>query len=326
MIINDMVVSYFVMMALSLGICIPAALTGWRAANKWKMHKTGKVQDHTEKAAYLVIVFLCLGFSIRLFMIPLWFLTLQSLIPHVPGAMCMTGLHLLDIPISIYATILKFFIPLAYIYWLILNSVDRRIESQPFMTKKLRIVVLLAGLMILESFLDIHFLLSVKPKVVHCCTSIFDASRFGVIKAIRHGTMVWAFLFYSFFALMIVTFIVRFKSEKIMKIISAASSIMAMIFFVLMLHTKVSPLVLETPYHQCIFCLWQNAVDITIASGIVILGLWFNVVYASLPCVKEYPAASDFARKLRRAALIFCLFGTGWITMHLMAIHFIPMS
>lgn len=311
MIVNNYVVSYFVMIVLSLGVCLPASFVAWRAAKRWKGGMTNEERTQLEKSVYLVITLLYLGVFIRLFMIPLWFLTIQSLVPYIPGAMCMAGVHLLGAPVSYVDTILKFFIPLVYIYWLVLDGMDRRIESQPFMMRKLMIVMPLAILMVGESVLDINFLSRIKPMIVSCCTSIFDVPRAGMLKLIRDAGGAWIPLFLSFFGLTLLSSIMlRFTSHRMAKTASAFSSIGALLFLVLALHTKVSPLMLEAPFHQCIFCLWQAIPDITIASASVIMGLWLTCVNAVLPDLKKYPAALAFAGKLQYLAMVLYCAGT----------------
>lgn len=311
MIVNNYVVSYLIMIVLSLGVCLPASIVAWITAKGLKAVITCDEQTRLEKRVSLVITLLYFGFFIRLFMIPLWFLTIQSLIPFVPGAMCMAGLHHLDAPVSYADTILKFIIPLAYIYWLILDGIDRRIECQPFMKRKLMLLIPLALVMIAESLLDVHFLGKIRPVIVSCCTSIFDVPRSGMLKAIRDAGGAWIWLFLSSFTLTLAcSALLRFMSRRPVKMISALSSLAGLLFLVLALHTKGSPLLLEAPYHQCIFCLWQGIPDVSIASASAIIGLWLTFVYAVLPDLKEYPAAMSFAGKLQVLAIFLYSAGT----------------
>ncbi|MFA5117441.1 MAG: hypothetical protein WC695_01155 [Candidatus Omnitrophota bacterium] len=315
MILNNFVVSYFVMIVFSLGICLPAAFVALQVAGVWKRERnTSEGQHRLEKRVYLVIVLICLGFSMRLFMIPLWFLTLQSLIPSIPGAMCMAGLHQLDAPVSYAATILKFFIPLAYIYWLVLNAVDRRIETQPFMVRKLYLVMPLAILMIIESFLDAHFLSSIKPKIVSCCTLMFDLPRSAALKIIRKEAVLWMFSFYAFIGASFAAYRARSLFNKTARIVSAVSSLLALIFLVLMLHTKLSPLMLEAPFHQCVFCLFQEFPDIAIAAASVIIGLWLTFIGAIIPDATQYRLSFKFEEKLKFISVIMFCAGTAWLS------------
>lgn len=326
MIINNFVVSYIVMMIISLGICVPAAFVAWFAARTWKACMPCEKQYVLEKKVYLVITLLCLGLSARIFMIPMWFFTLQSLIPLVPGAMCMTGVHLLDTPVSAFATILKFFIPLAIIYWLTLNAADRRIETQPFVKRKLMLVALLAILMLAESFLDMHFLGSIRPRIVSCCTSVFDIPRLVAIKLIRQSGMIWVASFCLSLAIALVSSILRTAAKTAVRAISAFSSLAALVSFVFVLHTKVSPLMLDAPYHQCVFCLWQEFPDIAAASVLLIAGLWISFVCSILPDLKKYREAAVFAEKLKWVSIACCSLGTAWIAARAVLKYFISSS
>jgi hypothetical protein len=315
MMVNNFTVAYMLMTALSLALCIPAAYVGSGVAGRWRADgMTSEEYAGLEKRIYLVIALICLGFSIRLFIIPLWFVTLQSLVPSVPGAMCMAGLHQSGAPFSYWATALKLLIPLAYLYWLVLNAVDRRIEAQPFMRKKLLLVMPLAFLMVAETFLDANFLYSIKPKVVSCCTSMFDIPRAGALKLIRKEAVTWTVLFYGSIGFAIASYAVRRVFVRTAKAVSAVSSALALVFLILMLHTKVSPVILEAPYHQCIFCLWQGSSDIAVASGSIIAGLWLTLVCALIPDLKIYPAARAYLERIKPAALLLYSSGVIWIT------------
>jgi len=323
MIVNEFVVSYLVLLGLSAGICLPAAGAGWAAARRGRGGPDPAQRERREKNTYLVITLLGLGFAIRLVMIPLWFLTLHSLIPAVPGAMCLAGVHLLDSPFSFAATTLKFIIPLAYLFWLTLNAVDRRIETEPFLRAKLLWVAPLALLLAGESFFDLHFLLRINPRIVSCCTSLFDLPRGGALEAVRSAGTLWTAGFYACLVGALLASVRRLRPGGGKgRLPTALLSLLALLFLILALQTVFSPLLLHAPYHQCVFCLWGNRLDIALASAAAIAGLWLSFVGAALPDLRPYPEAERWARKLSRFALLCAIAGPAWLSVRYLAERF----
>ena len=111
------------------------------------------MQYRLEKRVYLVITVLALGFILRLFMVPLWFRSLHSMIISIPGAMCLVGVHNINPSLSYVASSLKLILPAFYGYWLILNQLDRKIATQPFMKQKLAALAPLGILIVIETIL-----------------------------------------------------------------------------------------------------------------------------------------------------------------------------
>lgn len=311
MILNSFVVSYFLITLVSLAVLVPAAAVGLAAAAGWRGARGTEDQGRLENRVYLVISLLWLGFFVRLAMIPLWFLTLQSLVPSVPGAMCMAGLHLLDLPASYLGTILKFLVPFAYLYWLVLDGLDRRSPAQPFMRGKLLLVAPLALLVLAESALDVHFLRAVEPQVVKCCTSVFDVPKVGILKAIRQGADLFLPLFLGgFAATLAASLTLRRTTRPLAKAAAGLSAGFTLVCLVLTLHTRVAPRMLEAPFHQCAFCLWQDFPDVAIASALALTGLWLTVVRALLPRLERHPASQAFADRLGGLGLVLYVLGS----------------
>jgi hypothetical protein len=64
--------------------------TTYRICRRWK--KSGMEEKYElEKGFYLVLAAACIVLAIRLLSIPLFFLTMQSFVPAVPGAVCLWG-------------------------------------------------------------------------------------------------------------------------------------------------------------------------------------------------------------------------------------------
>ena len=91
--INSFTISYWLLSLLSLAMSVPAALICLHLGRQTG-RRTAAVPLTAEPMVYLVIALIGIAFVIRLFLTPIWFLALHSLIPLIPGAMCLAGVHL----------------------------------------------------------------------------------------------------------------------------------------------------------------------------------------------------------------------------------------
>jgi hypothetical protein len=283
-IVNFLTVIYVLIAVLALGLALPAAAVGSRVARGWRAGAGLEERHELEKRVYLVITLMAVGLSLRLALVPLWFLTLSSLIPHVPGAMCLAGVHMLDSPWSFVASSLKIVVPLVYAYWLVLNALDRRVASQPLMRLKLLLLAPIALLVIVESGLDFHVLASVEPRSVSCCSSLFDMPKSDLAKAVSSSTALWVWLFAGAGAATIGLSILVIRQPTMLwrsLLVAAASG--TIVTFPLALHSKLSTVLLHAPFHHCLFCVIKMSVDLPVACALVIGGAWLAFVAGILP-------------------------------------------
>jgi len=87
--------------------------------------------------------------------------------------------------------------PVFYVHRLILNLLDRRIETQPFMKQKLWLLAPLGMLIIIETIMDTSFLFSVPPRQVSYCTSLFDVPRNDLLQIVSESSWLWVVVFYT---------------------------------------------------------------------------------------------------------------------------------
>ncbi|HBA85945.1 MAG TPA: hypothetical protein DCZ95_17820 [Verrucomicrobia bacterium] len=304
MILNMYVVSYLLLSFLSLLVGGGAMVVGVRVALKWKAGHSSEEQYQLEKKVYLSMTLVMLGFYMRLALAPLWFLMLQSFVPSIPGAMCLAGVHLLQTPHSFISTILKFVLPMAYGYWLVLNALDRKIESQPLMKWKLYALLPLGLLMFFETFSDLRFVFSVKPLFVNCCSSLFDDPSSAIAQKLTYSGWGWAIGFFgvglSLLALSV--FLLRrprHRAGLLLWLLGPA----VLISFALALHTRFSPLFLRAMFHHCIFCIWQKLPDTILATIAICVGCWAAVIFAATRNVYKIAGAEAVADAHAKALL-----------------------
>lgn len=179
---------------------------------------SGDRRYELEKDYYLVSTVGWMTLGTRVLAIPLFFVTVISLIPSVPGAMCEFGVLQAGSPFSWADLALKLFTIFAFGGWLFFDFINRKLKSSPLMGNLSSIFVLLMPLLFIDAALDIAFFGSLNPLVVPCCmvlyspNSLFGGCPFclvtykmpllmGVIPsfALSLALVMWSFLFKRYF-------------------------------------------------------------------------------------------------------------------------------
>lgn len=305
-IVNGYTTTYAIFSFLSLSTGVGAASIGGWTAKAWKKGMSAEKHHALQRWVYLIITLANLGLFLRLFMVPLWFVTLHSLIPSLPGAMCLTGVHLANSPVSFIATGFKLMFPLLYIAWLIMDAVDRKVEAQPLMKAKLIAIVPIGALVVAESCFDLQYLVPLHPLKVTCCTSLFDAPKY-VSQNVAGNTASWTVVFYICFLALILamTLHARGKWTKGILPFMVIGSSASFVTFFLALHEHLSPLLLNAPFHHCVFCLWQDNFFAVLFTVLIVIGLWFAIIYAAVSGtgVRRIKEGKGLLRKLLKTSI-----------------------
>jgi len=164
----DLAIAFF---ALAVGLY--TAFKAYKVQERAK-DASGDQRYELEKDFYLVSTVGWLTLGTRVVAIPLFFLTVISLIPSVPGAMCEFGVLQAGAPFSWADLGLKLFTILAFGGWLFFDLLNRRLKSSPFMGSLSSSFILLMPLLFIDAVLDIAFFGSLKPLVVPCCMVIYS--------------------------------------------------------------------------------------------------------------------------------------------------------
>ena len=281
LILNEFTLGYGLMSGLSLAGGLGSGLLGLSLSLK------DPRDARSSRLVYLVTTLVFLGLWMRLAMVPLWFWTLSSLVPSIPGAMCLYGVHRANEPISWVATGLKPLFPLLYGFWIALHAIDIRQDNQPLLRLKLAMLVPLGALLVVESLADLGFLWPLDPIRVTCCTSAYVAASQGPMGWVFTASHIWGIEVYILLAAgaMMLTLWARTKGASplswgfvLVFLLVGLSCLIALVFS---LHTELS-LRLLTPRHACLFCLWRKFPDVGIASLFAFLGVFFSVLSAFL--------------------------------------------
>jgi hypothetical protein len=150
-----------------------AALKAYKVEEAEKTAKSDQRYE-VEKNFYLVSTVGWLTLGTRILAIPLFYLTVISLIPSVPGAMCEFGVFQAGAPFSWADLGFKLFTLFAFGGWLFFDLLNRKLKGAPFMGSLARWFVLLFPLLFVDALLDIAFFGSLAPLVVPCCMVIYS--------------------------------------------------------------------------------------------------------------------------------------------------------
>jgi hypothetical protein len=219
-----MIVNLYV--AVDLAIALFALAVGCFAALKaYKVEEgiknaSADQRYELEKDFYLVSTVGWMTLGTRILAIPLFWITVISLISSVPGAMCEFGVFQAGAPWSWADLGLKLFTMFAFGGWLFFDVMNRKLKGSTMMTSLSRGFVLLLPLLFVDALLDIAFFGGLKPLVVPCCMVVYSNTvpglfnvgcpfcfvtyqyplLWGVIAAyaISAALVIWSFLFRRF--------------------------------------------------------------------------------------------------------------------------------
>ena len=179
-----MIVNLYV--AVDLAIALFALTVGCFAAFKaYKIEESIKVASadqryELEKDFYLVSTVGWMTLGTRILAIPLFWITVVSLISSVPGAMCEFGVFQAGAPWSWADLGLKLFTMFAFGGWLFFDIMNRKLKGSTMMTSLSRGFVLLMPLLFIDALLDIAFFGGLKPLVVPCCMVVYSNTAPGL--------------------------------------------------------------------------------------------------------------------------------------------------
>ncbi|MDQ1280344.1 MAG: hypothetical protein QG670_1607 [Thermoproteota archaeon] len=216
-----MIINLFV--AVDLAIALFGLAVGSYAA--FKAYKIGESERtaaseeryELEKDFYLVSTVGWMTLGTRLLAIPLFWFTVLSLIPSVPGAMCEFGVFQAGAPWSWADLGLKLFTVFTFGGWLFFDFMNRRLKGSMFMGSVSRGFVLLMPILFIDASLDLVFFSSLQPLVVPCCMVVYSNTAVGLfnigcpfcfityqypllwgvlaVYAVSVGLIIWSFFF-----------------------------------------------------------------------------------------------------------------------------------
>lgn len=250
---------------------VHCAAGGGRASSGGGFPLEGDRLSRFEERESLAVLLAAVGLASRLAVLFVWFAALWSFIPSIPGAMCLAGVHSAGAPWSFLSSTFKVVLPLVYVSWFILHRADRLQPDRPFAILKLKLLVPVGLLLMIEGASDIRYLVSLRPIRVSCCTSLFDLPTNPVLKTLSTASPAWMILA----ALApVVVFLLTRRPRAVDSMAAAAAAAAGSILFLVGLHTWGTPKILHTPFHHCIFCLLGESLLTAAATLVFVSHSW----------------------------------------------------
>lgn len=224
-----------------------------------------------EERSHLLLLIGLTVFIVKLFLWPFLYITLQSYIPFVQGAMCIFGVTQVQPGFSATIQIIKPFVFFSLGAWLIINRLDEKTERALLKRKGFLLLSSASLISLLDSLVEILYFAGFDIETsVACCITVFDIpkkrstaalSSVFVGKGYQGLIMPSYYLSNLCFLSLMVSILVYYRHKSRFPLVLVISSgLMALINGAVTLVAAfevIAPGVMGMPDHHCLYCLWQ---------------------------------------------------------------------
>lgn len=321
--------------ALTGVLAVPLGIMSFRIFQKWEKPLYAEERTDIENRSYLLLLTAAVILSLKLLTWPFFYVTLQSYIPSIRGAMCIFGVTQFYPSMS---SALQLFKPLVFFLiggWLLLNQLDRKTETSPLFRKKFLFLHLISFMVLIDSLGDLMYFTGFNTgSSVACCTTFFDVPEraTAVLPLSILGEAYEKYMLPSYYtmnmsllALMGVSYR-GLQNNKLlppwMTIAGAILAVLTAVITIFAMFEVIAPELMGLPYHHCIYCMWQYVPDSVLITALFIIGI-FSPCWALLLNIMGRHSETDAALKGYIMNLYFFgIISTGasmlMVTIHLM--------
>ncbi len=281
MILNALSITILFMGILSILLVIWGGISSFILYRKFRKPFTPEEKTLLEDRSYLVLLILIIVLVMRLINWPLFYVTLQSFISDIEGAMCIFGVTQVKPGLTRFLEFLK---PVNFFLiggWLILHFLDRATKTSPLMRRKLLLLSILSLFMLMDALGDILLMIGIVPEsLVSCCTTVTDISNRPTrttpesIFGPQYAQFLQSIFLITHLALIgFVGLILRSKKPRraILGFLCLFSIVNAVLFLLSQIEAF-APAMMHLPFHHCLYCLWQYVPDSILMFLFFILG------------------------------------------------------
>lgn len=237
---------------------IYASYYGFKIISGWDLQSGSEQQLMLERRTYLISTVIGYAMAFQLGSLFLLIYTADTLHPLFTGAMCAAGslgansfgypLLLLKIANAIFAGI-----------WLLINRLDSKGYDYPLIRSKYGLLIILALLLTVETWLQYRYFLNLKADLItSCCGSLFSSASRGIAGELAALPAKPMMLFFTGSALsLLASFCYSIVNNRGWYLFAATS----LLFFITATAALVSFIALyfyELPSHHCPFCILQS--------------------------------------------------------------------
>jgi hypothetical protein len=228
------------------------------------------------------LLLLFTAFVLRLIAWPLFYILLQSLIPIVPGAMCIYGVTQV-MPALI--SFIQLFKPMAFFLiggWLLFYGLDLSLKNHSLMEQSIRLLVSAAVFAAVDGVAEILFIFLFSPPgvAVSCCTVVADIVLPAVpllpvplLRSQYHGILM---IGYHGFNLLLAGGIIvsawRKNAGRLWLTVIAITALINCLITYAAFKEYIGPRLMRLPDHHCLYCMLQYRPVSIIIVGLFVLG------------------------------------------------------
>jgi hypothetical protein len=254
-----------------------------------------------EKSFYLVFAAACIALALRLIIVPLYFWTMQTFVPMIPGAMCLWGVFNASPELTWPALGLKLLLPSLYASWLVLALVNARCKRNQLVGNLAGFFMFITPFLLIDSIIDLTVFVKMTPIQVNCCSSAIDVGprpippNIGTIS----GQSIMLLLFMLSSVLFTATAFLSIRRPRF----EWAARFFAIVLIPVTLLTMtevLTPWILRLPFHYCPFCLLSHSpssILFVFLYWIAISSSWWTLITKKLGRIDQ--EASIIESKLR---------------------------
>jgi hypothetical protein len=240
----------------------------------WDFDSFTKSQFRLENRSYLIMTIVLFIMLLKVFLLPYFVYTIDSLSGVVAGAMCGAGV----IKANGYGNpllMLKIIILTLGGLWITLNHFDLKSKSYPYIKLKLWLFIVIFTLLSLEFGLDILYFSHIDTtNPVTCCSVIFNQSSNTLPLGLDTPKLLM--LFYLLFILVVLMSVMEIYIGVIISTI---------LFLYISYYSVVyifGTYIYELPTHKCPFCMLQSEYYFVgyLVWGLLLFGVFMSLNYA----------------------------------------------
>jgi len=331
MILNALSITMIFIGVLSALLAIWGGISSLILYRKWERPSRPEEKTSLENRSYLVLLIMVIVLLIRLINWPLFYVTLQSFISDIEGAMCIFGVTQVKVSLTRFLEFLK---PITFFLiggWLILHNLDRATKTSPLIKRELLFLSVISLFVLIDSTGDILLMIGIAPEsLVSCCTTVTDILNRPTrttpesILGPEYAQSLQVLFFITHLALMGfigVSLKFRIFRRLILGLLSLFAILNAFVFLLSQIEVF-APAMMHLPFHHCLYCLWQYVPDSIVMYLFFILGT-FSVGWGFTTALfgRQGEAADllpGYLRKIYSFAFFFLLASLIMLIIHLL--------
>jgi hypothetical protein len=258
LILNPAIIALIAGSLLIAAYAVYASTIGYSIIRWWDIHNGSQRQLDLERKTYLISTLLAYLFGLSLFSLFLFIYTADHVHNLFVGAMCAAGslnVNQYGYPALVMKSINFFLCGV----WLIVNYTDNKGPDYPLIRVKYKLLIVITGLLALETYLVINYFMGLKPNVItSCCGALFSSdadSIAGGLASLPSGPA--KVLFYLSVVLALRSGIHLMVTGRAAHVFSYFSTWLFVFSFVAVI-SFISIYFYELPTHHCPFDLLQR--------------------------------------------------------------------